>query len=370
MLSTRQQARIIRSAVKLRAAFILAAGAITLAGCAAAPTAAPSTTAAAARPEVDAATRTPTTRATMALDDIEPRAVLPLGKGSSAGEPPLEAVHLYAQAQAALLDRDRAAAVELLQKAVALDPLSYQLHVTLGQVYLTPTTEFSDRSIAMLEKAAELEPNHLDLQTDLGRQYLAKGNPAAALMHLRLALRTRQYAADGPAAAVAEFFLANALQKQGYNQAALEVYRRLARHLKSNTFAMRSNEEVAPLLEHADAIDGEIADLLAHAGRYDEAIEAFAELVKLTPSNFELRSRLVRLLIISHHRDRALVAGEEAAVHFRADAESIALLNEACLAIARFAARRSRHPLCAGRCASRRQAQCRRGENSRHGGRT
>ena len=95
--------------------------------------------------------------------------------------------------------------------------------------------------------------------------------------------------------------------------------------------AMRTNLEVAPLREHIDAIDGDIADLLVRTGRYEEAIAAFAGQVEQNPSDFDLRSRQVHLLIVSHHRNQALTAAEEAAIHFRANVESVALLNEACL---------------------------------------
>ncbi|HET6251284.1 MAG TPA: tetratricopeptide repeat protein [Tepidisphaeraceae bacterium] len=316
-----------------RIGLILATTAIGVAGCAAAPTARPAPTGLAGEAgvhnaDVDA-------RAKVSLDEIEPRAVLPPGKGTSVGTPPLEAVHLYAQAHEAILDHDRASAIDLMQKAVAADPQSYELHRALGELYLTPTTEFSDRSIAALEQAADLEPDHLDLQANLGRQYLAKGDTASALKHLRLALRTRQYASDSANASIAEFFLATLLRSDGYDQAALEVYQRLSRHLKSSSMSMRTNLEVAPLREHLDAIDADIADLLVLTGKYDQAIAAFAGQVELHPSNFELRSKQVHLLMVSHRGDAAVAAAQDAAVHFRANRESIALLDEACAAAGR-----------------------------------
>src|ERR1700728_2400393 len=107
--------------VNSRIGLILAPTAIGLAGCAAAPTARPAPAGFAGdagvhNADVDG-------RAKVSLDDIEPRVVLPPGKGTSVGNPPLEAVHLYAQAQIAILDRDRATAIDLMQKAVADDPL-------------------------------------------------------------------------------------------------------------------------------------------------------------------------------------------------------------------------------------------------------
>lgn len=313
--------------VKAKIRLILAAAVIGLIGCAAGRNVGVGHKAP-PDPAPEAGAR-PNAKAGMALDDIEPRVAMPPGTGSSIGQPPLAAVHLYAEARAAVLDRDRATAIDLLQQAVALDPLSYELHVTLGRLYLTPTIGFSDRSIAMLEKAAALEPDHLDLQTDLARQYLEKGNATAAITHFRMALLTRQCKADPTSAAVAEYFLGKLLRKEGYLSAALEVYQRLSAHLKSAEIASRRNPEVTPLLKRADEIDAEIAELLVVVGRFPEAIVAYAALVAQDPGNFELRKQQVHLLLTAGHPDQALAAAEAAAVRFRADSDSLALLDEA-----------------------------------------
>ena len=199
---------------------------------------------------------------------------LPPGKGVSTGYPPLEAVRLYAESRAALLDHDRPAAIDLLQKAVAADPLSYELRMELARLYLTPKAGFTDRSIKMLEQAAELDPDHLDLQIELGRQYLAKGDEEPAKAHFRQALMTRQYKAGAPACIIAEFFLANLLRGEGYTSAALEIFQRLSFHLKAAAMLIRVEPEIEPLLDRTDSIDADIADLLNETGRFAEAADA------------------------------------------------------------------------------------------------
>lgn len=251
---------------------------------------------------------------------------------SPEGLPPLQAVHLYAQARQAMLDDDRPTATRLLQQATALDPRSFELALELGKLYLKPGVDFDDRSIEMLERASIIEPDHLDLQTVLGREYAAKGDAKSALRHLRLALLTRQAEADPAAAVVAEFSLGRLLVNQGYDRAALEVYERLAAHLKLAGEAVKQHAELAMLASHSEIIDAEIAALLAKTGDAQKAAEAYDALVKRAPGEISLRQQQVRLLIAQKKPAEALAAAEDAVVYLRATAPSIDLLDEACKA--------------------------------------
>ncbi|HWE03474.1 MAG TPA: tetratricopeptide repeat protein [Tepidisphaeraceae bacterium] len=283
-------------------------------------------------PATAAAPASASAQATLSLDEIQPAVSFPNQPSRIDDEPPLESLHLYAQARIAWMDRDRSGAIGLLEQAAALDPHSFYLHSTLGRMYRNPGVEFSDPSIRALEKAAALEPDHLDLQMDLGRQLEAKGDIPGAIKHLRMALLTRAYRADPASAAVAEFFLGNLLRTQGYDRAALELYQRLSVHLKSPQIAAEPSREVALLLNQADVIDMEIAEMLARCGKFPEALAAFQTQIERNPGTFDLRSTQVHLLVALKRNDDAVIAAQKAVVRFRASAESIALLNEACVA--------------------------------------
>src|SRR5947209_8537094 len=133
----------------------------------------------------------PSAPAFLTLDEIRPVPALPPPRATNpATRPSLDAVELFARARGEMLSEHRLAAIPLLERAVALDPDSYELHRTLAEVF-RGSMAYEDHSIAELEKAAALEPDHLDVQLDLGRQYLAQGDSAKALEHLRLAIQTR-----------------------------------------------------------------------------------------------------------------------------------------------------------------------------------
>src|SRR5439155_18536520 len=148
------------------------------------------------------------TPAELSLDEVLPPAVLPAPAPASRPasqpatppstnpaapqRPPLEALTLYAEACDNLLKHRRLAAVTLLEKAIALDPDSFELHFALGRAYLGSGGS-DERSVAEMGRAAEIDPDHVELQTDLGRQYLVRGDADKALWHLRLALVTSDY---------------------------------------------------------------------------------------------------------------------------------------------------------------------------------
>ena len=178
-------------------------------------------------------------RAELPLDQVPPRPRLPKATHDvSAPLPPIEAVQDFAQARIAMLDNERYTAINLLEKAAALDPGSFELNETLGQLYQGNATS-DDRSIEAYERAAAIDPDHLDLQINLGRQYLASGKTSLGIRHLLLALQTTDYGQDEPAAAEVELFLSNALAQQGYARAAITLLERLSVRLSSPSMGMR-----------------------------------------------------------------------------------------------------------------------------------
>ncbi|MDB5354665.1 MAG: Tetratricopeptide 2 repeat protein [Phycisphaerales bacterium] len=306
---------------------ILAAALAGLTGCASPRATAPKPPAA---PTTQPAAHALDSKVTVALRDIQPPVALAAPTTSPAStHPPMEAVLLYAQARIALAEGERATAENRLEKVITLDPLSYELHRTLGRLYLGSSASWDEHSIDELERAAAIEPNHLDLQTDLGRQYMAKGDAASGLRHLRMALLTSQYNTDAAQATIADFFLSAALLGEGYERAALEIYQRLADRLTSPTMALRMRPEVDLLIGHLDEINGQIAGLLVRQGRYDEAASLLAREIVHNPANFELRATQVHALLAAGRKEDATHAATAAVERFNAGPDSLSLLREA-----------------------------------------
>src|SRR5262245_1530319 len=115
---------------------------MVVAGCA--KTAAPR--AAVERPVVVATTAP----ATQPIDPIEPVPTLPAPQpATQPAQPPLDALELYARARDAQNQRQRFTAINLIEKALELDPGSFELNFALGRAYLVAGGSI-DRAVAAL----------------------------------------------------------------------------------------------------------------------------------------------------------------------------------------------------------------------------
>ena len=266
-------------------------------------------------------------KANLALDEIEPRPQFPAGPPASqpSSAVPLEAVRLFAQARIAQLDGQRLQASRLLEQAIALDPGSFELHRSLGNLYAAASDA---RAADEWEKAAAIEPDHLDLQIALGRTAGDAGDAPKALEHLRLALLTSEYHRNDPAAGEADFLLARALQQGGYDRAALQTYERLLARLRGAHFAARTNPQVAGLLARPDTLALHIAALYEKNKAYAPALTLLRTIAARQPGNVDLQARVIRDAAAAGDRDRAIAGATDLVRSSHADARSVSLLAD------------------------------------------
>jgi tetratricopeptide (TPR) repeat protein len=298
---------------------------MTVVGCAAQrPRTAPATTAPSA-----AATTLPAgdrAKAFLTLDEIEPRVDITKLGGSATSRPTsrpsAEALTIYAEAMDALQQGKRFAAVTLLEKALPLDPQSFELNYALGRAYVIGRSE-DEQSTRALERAAAIEADHLELQTELGRQYLARGDEWRGLEHLRLAVQTTEYKDDDAGAGLTDLFLGRALQQAGYDRAALEQYGKVLRRVQQSG---RADPHLAFLI--TDRLYVDIGDLYARNGQLTEALQAFEPAARRNPADFDTEVRVVRALVGLNRIDEASRRAADAVVRFRASKSTLDLLRE------------------------------------------
>ncbi|HEX8522293.1 MAG TPA: tetratricopeptide repeat protein, partial [Tepidisphaeraceae bacterium] len=214
------------------------------------------------------------------------------------------------------------------EKAVSLDPESYELRFNLGMAYSGAQSQ-SDNAIKAFEAAEAIEPDHLELQTELGRQYLLKGNADKALEHLRVALQTRDYRKDDPMAAVAEHYLARALQLRGYEQAAIDVYQRLLDRLDRGGLPARISPELAYLVMRPEEVAARLGELYEKRGQYDAAVDTFEFVAEHRPEMFDAQNRIVQALLKAGRNKEASERATDVVKRFKASNESIKLLKQA-----------------------------------------
>lgn len=260
----------------------------------------------------------------LTLDQIKPVPTLPATRPASSTRPaPLDALQWFAQARNALASGQRQTAINLLEKAVRLDPNSPELWEELARAYGA-----SDKSVAAYEKAIALDPHNLSLHEKLGRHLLIKSKPEAALEHFRLAMQTDEYKDDNESAAVVDFFLARCLQRLGYDRAALDAYATLVKRLDRPAFTLRSNPELMSLLSQPEILYGQIGELYEKHKQYDEAVKAYELAAERATDNFDLQARLTRSLADAGRGEEAAKRAQELVTRFRANPDSLKLLHD------------------------------------------
>ncbi len=265
--------------------------------------------------------------AMLSLDQIEPRPVLPSSQPTTGPAlAPLDAVELYAKARDALIQNQRYTAINLLEKAIQLDPDSFELNYDLGRAYLGAGGSV-DRAIAAFERAARLNPDDLELQTELGRAYQARGDLPHAIERFRLAMQTTDYGNDKPLAAVVDYRLAVALQQKGYDRAALECYTQLLNRLQHPTSATRASPEIGYLLTRPQLLLEEMGKLYEKHGDFEQALKAYQAIAERSVSEFDPQARVVDVLMKMGRNKEAVAEAAELVRKFHASTESIELLR-------------------------------------------
>lgn len=286
----------------------------------------------AARPQANrsAATRPveppPTDPALLSLEQLGPAPALPAPATQPSSPPPLEALLLYAQARGYQLENDRVRAAERLRRALALDPDSFDLNLAMAMVQLA-SPGGAEQAMTCLQRAVELRPDSLDAQYLIGKQHLARGNAQAAIHHLRLATVSPEYRERAEAAALVDLYLARALERGGYDTAAIEQYARLLERLGS-----RLNPRVSPelfyVLTRPELVYAAAAELAQRRGRFAEALSWYSQAEERDPGRFELKAQMVRCLMGLGRLDEARDMAVELVTGQRAATASVELLGE------------------------------------------
>ena len=201
-----------------------------------------------------------------------------------------DALHLLGVLAHQQGEHDRA--VDLIGRAIALNPNAAAYHANLAEVY---------RALGRLERAVDccrtalrLQPDYPEAVNSLGLILLARGQTGHAVAQFRLAFRLR------PGYAVACNNLGNALRCQGDKTGALAQFR-LALELEPDLAEAHSNlgqmllerkelDQALPHCGHAVRLrpncaeaHNNLGNVLRELGRLEEAKSAYAEALRQNP---------------------------------------------------------------------------------------
>jgi protein O-GlcNAc transferase len=210
---------------------------------------------------------------------------------------------------------EHSAAVEHIERAIALHPASSTFHANLATVW-SMTGQF-DRVAACLEEALRLTPQNADLHVQLARAYQAQGKFTYAVARYRESLRLR------PDQTEVHNHLGHLLTKLGQVDEAVVHFRRLVELLpqQGDAFlnlgialeqqkrveeALAAYQQGARLAPDEPALHNNLGNLLRQLGRLDEAIAAYQQAVRLRPLHAEMLKNLGKALRESQRLNESL----------------------------------------------------------------
>ena len=240
---------------------------------------------------------------------------VPAGASQSPGESGrlAQAYHLYSRAQQALLQRDYATALQLLERAAARDP-SPSLLMELA--HLRYSLNDLERAADLTRRIGETAPDHPGLARLMGdiELSLARGGDDSE-KHVELAIENYRRALQiQPGDLDACRPLAQLLYQKGDLEETVELLEGFSRiHSLDPSLALilgkadlgtgrlREAEKALERVIKSSPLNSEAVDTLAslyeHEGRYEEAIDLYAFLLETTSPSAYLRNRLGALYL-------------------------------------------------------------------------
>ncbi|MBV8780077.1 MAG: tetratricopeptide repeat protein, partial [Phycisphaerae bacterium] len=265
-------------------------------------------------------------RAATPLDQVDGSFSLPAPLAAAGGRAPMDALMLYAKARIEEENDQRYNAISLLEQAAARDPLSFDIQHDLAMLYLAANYN-GDQAESALEKAAALRPDDMETQSDLGRVFLSRGELDKAVLHLRYATETSDYRAGADGAAIVDYYLAQALQKNGYDRAALESYSQLLKRLQNTPESVRGNPEIQYWLSRPELLYAEVGRLREKQGDTAAALAAYRIVSERSPDDIDTREHMVTLLMELNRQNEAARLAVDSIARTHASPQSLDMLR-------------------------------------------
>lgn len=277
-------------------------------------------------PVPPATTQAGTGKADLALADL-PNISLPASRPSTTAPAPLEALELFARARDALARNQRFTAADLLEKALKLDPDSFELNQALGEVSRLGSP-WNERAIVAFERAAAIRPQSIELRIQLARQYLGKNDTARATEQLRVAMLCDGYRRADDQGALVDLWLGRVLRHEGYDTAALELFESLLARLRSPSLSLRQSRdpEINFLLARPQDVELQTAQLYEKRGQLAKALAHYEEYSRREIYAWDAQQKIVNLLLALNRNDEAVGRASDLVISHHGESAAVALL--------------------------------------------
>lgn len=189
-------------------------------------------------------------------------------------EEQLQALRLYASGRERLLRGDATGALANLRQAAALDPISGEVWLALGDAQ--GATGARAESLASIDRAARLGAGGARPWELLGRAALSTGNNEQAAGFLaRAVLQAAGQDSDPALQSLIGIELGQALDGLGYARAAVDSLAASLQLLDSVQGTQRYRAEIAAIARRRGDLWVRVGDLACRAGDYSHAVGAY-----------------------------------------------------------------------------------------------
>ena len=259
------------------------------------------------RPDPDAAVDQ--SRAFVPFEQVEPTITPPK---TSAEIPPLSdrARQQIEKARGLVAEQRFTEAAIELERALRTDPNHPAIHDVLSVLHWQAGN--IERAKSHATRSIEVSPARSAPHYVMGRYRTQSGETASALYEFRVAMVCEDFGEDQELAALTRFHLADLLAREGYVTAALtqyDAFEKLAGDLRSAPDRRAFSTEFEALIA---TLPGSVAEpkarLLALLGRYADAAEALAPIVRQRPKDAALGVQYAEILLRAGRLEDALAA--------------------------------------------------------------
>ena len=254
-------------------------------------------------------------RSQMTLEQIRGTSKLPAASRPSDYQPNPQALEIHKAAEALLKQGQPDAARAQMERALQLDPNSYQIHQALAELAVSQG-RLADAE-EYLAKALEIDADHMELHILQAQVAENRSQQGQAVRSYAMALLCSDATDDNVRTAALLLELSQLLGREGYIRAALEVYQKLLAVVSLDREEPFPTAALQQLASEPARLWVLIGALHAELDQPEQALEAYEKALRMVEEDSRILLAVARGLAELGEFERALKTAERLSENYR-----------------------------------------------------
>lgn len=269
-------------------------------------------------------TRTDIERETRSKTLTTVAATAPATRADDSNAPP-QALKYYLQGRERFQEGASAEAIELLDKALRIDPQAFDVLKLMGQVCFANNQVA--RSSLYLQRAWNLRPDDLEVNALLGQYWAQRREWPTAIQFFLNAEKSPDRTVNSPLTPLTEFYLAHAFQQAGYHHEAAVSFEAVLSMLAEPVASYRYDHDLVFLMHEDWALHLAAAENFYVTQDWSNALRHYLQAANDRPADTYIHSRIVACHILLKDKQTGLIRALELVEKAQGSEQSLALLN-------------------------------------------